>query len=218
MFLSSPVGARGVVRVDRRDPDKLLQKSADVLVHAASITRTGRIGKTPNQASHGRMPVTPASGVSRPLTRCRTAGMLPSMIHVVCGVIGDGAGRLLACLRPQGRTLAGLWEFPGGKLEQGESPAAALRRELAEELCIEVEVGAPLRPVIWHYDFASIELLPFHCRILAGTPHPAEHDEIRWCTREEMEHLQWAPADLPILAELRASPDSASRNPVHPKP
>jgi 8-oxo-dGTP diphosphatase len=126
------------------------------------------------------------------------------MLQVVCAVIEDDAGRILACRRPQGKSLGGLWEFPGGKIEEGESPAAALQRELREELSIEVDVGPPLQPVIWHYDFGTIQLLPFRCRILSGQPSPVEHEEIRWCSQPDMDALQWAPADLPILDELRS--------------
>jgi 8-oxo-dGTP diphosphatase len=126
------------------------------------------------------------------------------MIQVVCAVIEDDAGRILACRRPQGKSLGGLWEFPGGKIEAGEAPAAALQRELLEELLIEVDVGPPLHPVIWHYDFGTIQLLPFRCRILRGHASPVEHEEIRWCSQPDMHALQWAPADLPILDELRS--------------
>jgi len=121
---------------------------------------------------------------------------------VVCGVIGDEAGRVLACRRPVGGHLAGLWEFPGGKVEAGETPAAALVRELREELGIEVAVGAALAPVTWDYGRAPFRLLPFHCRILRGEPTPLEHAELRWCGLTEALGLVWAAADVPILADL----------------
>ncbi len=72
-------------------------------------------------------------------------------IDVVCGVILDGEGRCLACRRPEGKHLGGLWEFPGGKVDAGEMPDAALVRELEEELGIRVEVGERLRDVRWDY-------------------------------------------------------------------
>jgi len=126
------------------------------------------------------------------------------MIDVVCGVIADGQGRYLACLRPQGKHLGGLWEFPGGKVDPGESPEAALGRELREELAIEVAVGNPLEPVQWTYDRGNIRLIPFYCSILRGEPQAIEHERIRWCAPEEFDSLEWAGADLPILKEIRS--------------
>lgn len=129
------------------------------------------------------------------------------MIDVVCGVIQNPEGGFLACLRPDGKHLGGLWEFPGGKVEVGETPAAALRRELLEELAVEVEVGLPLAPVVWHYAEKTIRLLPFHCRITGGTPRAMEHERLVWCLPAEFDSLPWAGADLPILREILATPN-----------
>jgi 8-oxo-dGTP diphosphatase len=125
------------------------------------------------------------------------------MIDVVCAVIEDAEGRVLACLRPAGKHLGGLWEFPGGKVEHGEAPQTALARELCEELGVEVEVLGALDPVPWHYDRGAIRLLPFHCRITRGVPVPHEHEQLRWCAGHEIDGLAWAPADLPVLEQLR---------------
>ena len=124
------------------------------------------------------------------------------MIDVVCGVIEDAGGRYLACLRPEGKHLEGLWEFPGGKVEAGESPETALARELLEELAVEVEVGAALKSVIWNYELRTIRLLPFRCKIIAGQPQAIEHERIQWCLPEQFEDLTWAEADIPILHEI----------------
>lgn len=123
------------------------------------------------------------------------------MIEVAAGLVLDEAGRLLACRRPEGKHLGGKWEFPGGKVEIGESPAAALVRELEEELGVTVEIGRALTPVVWDYGRGPIRLHPFVCRIVAGEVHPHEHEEIRWCESEELPALDWAAADVPILAE-----------------
>lgn len=125
------------------------------------------------------------------------------MIDVVAGLILDDAGRLLACRRPVGKHLGGLWEFPGGKLEPGESPAAALVRELEEELGITVAPDTALTPVVWDYGHGPIRLHPLLCRIVSGTPHPHEHSEIRWCEKDELGELDWAAADVPVLEEWR---------------
>ncbi len=127
------------------------------------------------------------------------------MIEVVCGVLRDNRGAILACQRPPGARLGGLWEFPGGKVEPDEDPAEALRRELREELDVEVEVGPALNAVTWPAGDPPIRLLPFLCSLRQGVPRPLEHTEIRWCRLDEAAALAWAPADLPILAELRAS-------------
>lgn len=126
------------------------------------------------------------------------------MIDVVCGVIQDPEGRFLACLRPQGKHLAGLWEFPGGKVNPDESPECALARELEEELGIKVIVGAPIKPVHWNYDRGSIRLLPFFCTITVGHPQAIEHEQLLWCAPADFGTLSWAEADLPVIAQILA--------------
>jgi 8-oxo-dGTP diphosphatase len=126
------------------------------------------------------------------------------MIDVVAGLILDPAGRLLACKRPEGKHLGGKWEFPGGKVEHGEDPVAALVRELEEELGIIVDAGKALTPVVWDYGRGPIRLHPFVCTVTSGEPHPHEHEEIRWCRAEELGALDWAEADVPILGEWRS--------------
>lgn len=127
------------------------------------------------------------------------------MIEVVCAVLEDGNGRFLACQRPFGKHLGGLWEFPGGKIDPGESAQAALIREISEELTIEIEVDRALQAVVCNYGVKRIRLHPFRCRIVRGEPHPVEHEAIRWCAPEEFAALEWAEADLPILEEIRAA-------------
>lgn len=123
------------------------------------------------------------------------------MIEVVCGVIEDGEGRVLACRRAEGMRLAGMWEFPGGKLEDGEDAAQALVRELREELGVEVECGESMTPVEHDYGDFAIRLIPLRGWIVAGDPHPHEHDAIRWVGPEEAGELAWAAADVPVVEE-----------------
>lgn len=125
------------------------------------------------------------------------------MIDVVCGVIGNEDGCYLACLRPEGKHLGGYWEFPGGKVEPGESHEAALVRELREELGVEVVVGTALEPVCWKYDRGEIRLLPYLCVIIAGHLHPHEHERVCWCAPRDFADLEWAAADLPVLDQIR---------------
>ena len=124
------------------------------------------------------------------------------MIDVVAGLILDERGWLLACQRPEGKHLGGKWEFPGGKIEAGESPEEALIRELHEELSISVDLGQALTPVIHDYGRGPIRLIPFCCTIASGKPIAHEHSELRWCEPTALPELDWAAADLPILDEF----------------
>jgi 8-oxo-dGTP diphosphatase len=125
------------------------------------------------------------------------------MLTVSCLILLDSQNSFLAAQRPLQKSLGGLWEFPGGKVEVGESPEEALRRELREELHLEVDSLHPLAPVTHRYDFGYIRLIPFLARCVA---RPAlelvEHPAVRWVNTSDAHSLQWAPADLPILGEL----------------
>lgn len=129
---------------------------------------------------------------------------VPRPVEVACGLI-ERDGRLLVAQRPPGKASGLKWEFPGGKLEPGESGAAALVRELREELGLEVEVGRALAPVTHDYGAFAIALLPFCCRIVAGEPQPHEHVAVRWCAPEEIAALDLTAADVPVLQAWRES-------------
>lgn len=125
------------------------------------------------------------------------------MLEVVCGIIKNSSGQILACRRGLERHLGGLWEFPGGKVDAGETPEVALARELHEELGITVGVGEILSPIVeWTDGAVSIRLRGFFCEIIQGTPQPHEHEEIRWCEPSELPDLDWAEADVPLVREL----------------
>ena len=127
------------------------------------------------------------------------------MIDVVCGILMDRQGRYLACRRPRGKHLGGLWEFPGGKVDPGEAPERALVRELYEELGNEVPVGSALAAVAWKYDLGEIRLLPYFCTMRDDqTPRAIEHEALIWCAPENFGTLSWAAADLPVLDQILA--------------
>ena len=112
-------------------------------------------------------------------------------------------GRVLAARRTQPAAVAGRWEFPGGKVEDGETADAALVREIAEELGVPIEVRHWLRgsvPI-----GASYELVVAVAVISSGEPQPVEHDEIRWLSAPELDDVDWLDPDRPFLPELRAA-------------
>ena len=106
--------------------------------------------------------------------------------------------------RPPHKHLAGKWEFPGGKVEVGESPAAALTREIREELGCEIEVGRALPRFTHTYGTVTIELIPFICRLAPGSaePHPHEHTAVLWQEPDGLRALDLAAADRPVVAVL----------------
>ncbi|MFC0625890.1 (deoxy)nucleoside triphosphate pyrophosphohydrolase [Kribbella deserti] len=121
--------------------------------------------------------------------------------EVVVGVALFRDGRVLAAHRPARAGAAGGWEFPGGKVEQGESDHAAAVREIREELGVEVEVGAALgadQPIGDRF-----VLRVYAGRLLAGEPKATEHSELRWVAAEELEQLPWLLPDLPFLPRVR---------------
>lgn len=132
--------------------------------------------------------------------------MTPSVTLVVACVIQDSQDRILLARRPEGKSMAGLWEFPGGKVDPGEGPEAALIRELNEELGIIVE-ATDLKPLT----FASHAYEDFHllmplysCRQWNGDPKPLEHSALAWVRWEEFQDYEMPPADEPLIPLLKA--------------
>ncbi len=121
---------------------------------------------------------------------------------VVAGVIHDHTGRVLLARRPAGRHMAGLWEFPGGKVDDGEAPAAALVRELAEELGVMALVDAPITFALHEEPDRRILLLFYTVRITAGTPRPIEGQELAWVAPAALPDYPTPPADAALVARL----------------
>ena len=124
-------------------------------------------------------------------------------IHVVGAVITRD-GLVMCAQRGHEGNLPGLWEFPGGKIEQGESKRAALVREIAEELGCTVEVGDEVTTTTHQYEFGEVTLTTFYCSLVSGTPTLTEHAAITWLRPDELHTIAWAPADIPALARIRA--------------
>jgi len=126
------------------------------------------------------------------------------VLVVACALI-DVDGRVLLAQRPQGRAMAGLWEFPGGKVEAGEKPETTLIRELKEELGIEVKEAclAPLTFASHAYDDFHLMMPLYVCRRWDGTPAALEGQELAWVRPNKLRDYPMPPADLPLISHLQ---------------
>lgn len=123
---------------------------------------------------------------------------------VVVGAVLVRDGRILAARRSDEMSLPGYWEFPGGKIEPGETPEEALRRELEEELLCTAEIGDHLETTTHEYDFGIVTLSTYLCTLLSGEPQVTEHAELRWLMPDELGSVEWAPADIPAIERLKS--------------
>ncbi len=129
----------------------------------------------------------------------------PPILLVSAVALVDADDRILLARRPPGKPMAGLWEFPGGKLHEGETPEAALIRELHEELAIDT-VESCLAPIAFAshtYDDFHLLMPLFVCRVWQGTPQPREGQELAWVRPRDMTEYPMPPADAPLVAMLR---------------
>ena len=122
-------------------------------------------------------------------------------ISVACGIVVK-EGRILAAQRSEKMSLPLKWEFPGGKLVEGESEMDCLRRELLEELNISILIKERLSISVFDYGNIVISLIPFLAEYVGGEIVMLEHAQIGWFTMEELLSLDWAPADIPVLTEV----------------
>lgn len=130
---------------------------------------------------------------------------MAGLLIVAAGALIDGDGRVLLARRPEGKAMAGLWEFPGGKLQEGETPEGALVRELREELGVDIETSC-LAPVA----FSSMVSGDFHllmplfaCRKWKGVARPIEASALKWVKPSAFGDYDMPPADRPLAAQLR---------------
>ena len=123
------------------------------------------------------------------------------LVLVAACALVDADGRVLIAERPAGRMMAGLWEFPGGKVAPGESHEDALRREMLEELDTDVAVRSVVTTAAHAYDDRHVTLHFYNCE-LAGTPRPLLGQEMRWVPRAELRALGFPPADEELIALL----------------
>ena len=139
-----------------------------------------------------------------PTTAPESTGQKPILLVAVIALV-DADGRVLIAQRPKGKHLEGLWEFPGGKLRDGETPEGALIRELNEELGIDVEHTC-LAPLSFaSYDYGEFHLLmPLYvCRVWSGVPRGREGQQLKWVRPSKLTDWPMPPADAPLVAVLR---------------
>jgi 8-oxo-dGTP diphosphatase len=134
------------------------------------------------------------------------------MILVVAAAILDGSGRVLIAERPAGKHMAGRWEFPGGKVAPGESEEAALARELAEELGIEVTSARAMMRLRHRYPDRTVELSMWVVESYRGEPRPLDGQRLKWVQRAQLEQEDILEADRPFVAALVQWP-SPLKNP-----
>ena len=139
----------------------------------------------------------------------------PGSVKQVAAAIVERDGRILVTRRGPGEHLAGSWEFPGGKLEPGETPQACIVRELAEELCVTVTAGEIIVESLHEYPGGAINLIAVATRLEGDALSLTVHDAAEWLEPHELLDLALAPADVPIALELvrRCSPASPAARP-----
>ena len=123
-------------------------------------------------------------------------------VHVVGAIIENDKQEILCALRGPEMTLPNYWEFPGGKIEEGETKEEALKREILEELNCTIEVFHQVEDTTYEYEKVSVRLETFMSKVISGIPTLSEHAEIKWVSREELPDLDWAPADIPAIEKL----------------
>lgn len=125
-------------------------------------------------------------------------------INVVAAVIMK-EGRVFATQRGYGEFKDG-WEFPGGKVEAGESPEEALRREIREELEVEVNVGDLIDTIEYDYPAFHLSMKCYACTIAGGSPHLLEHEAARWLSADQLDSVAWLPADITLIPKIAGLP------------
>ena len=121
-------------------------------------------------------------------------------IKVVAAVIFQD-GKVFATQRGYGPFKDG-WEFPGGKIEAGESPEEALRREISEELETKIEVGELIDTIEYDYPDFHLSMKCFACRIISGDLHLVEHEAARWLNADQLDTVDWLPADITLIPKI----------------
>ena len=178
---------------------------ADNLASARVLEKAGLVFEGIRAYKHGRCEAAPSRlfVLSRDSWVARHAAR--PMVLVAAVALVDADGRVLMARRPEGRDMAGLWEFPGGKIGAGETPEAALIRELAEEINIDVRESCLAVVACASHDYDTFHLLMplYACRVWKGAPSAREGQELRWVAPARLADIPMPPADVPLVSLLR---------------
>ena len=136
------------------------------------------------------------------VTEVENAGAVPTVLVVAVALI-DPDGRILIAQRPEGKQLAGLWEFPGGKIEPGESADAALKREIQEELGVDISINEFLCTTDYDYPSFHLTMHCYLCRVELGMIELREHKSARWLTVDMLDSVEWLPADWEVVENIK---------------
>ncbi len=123
-------------------------------------------------------------------------------VHVVGAIIENENGEVFCALRSPEMSLPNYWEFPGGKIEDNESPEQALVREIVEEFSCEIAVGEKVEDTTYEYEKVTVRLETFKAKILTGQPVALEHAETKWVAPENLLSMNFAPADIPAVEKI----------------
>ena len=195
--------------IDRVEADVAEDNAPSAAVLARLGFRAVGTGRTPFLARGGEIPVVRYAATRDDLSPgllapTPGAGARPVVLVAACALV-DADGRILLARRPEGKAMAGLWEFPGGKLDPGETPEAALIRELAEELGIGVSESclAPVAFASHAYDRFHLLMPLYRCRRWTGQPAGREGQALAWVRPDKLLDYPMPPADLPLIPMLR---------------
>lgn len=123
-------------------------------------------------------------------------------VHVVGAIIENDLNEIFCALRGPEMSLANYWEFPGGKIEAGETPEQALVREIREEFNCLIEVGEKVEDTTYEYEKVIVRLETYMAKLVDGQPTALEHADTKWVSREEITELNFAPADIPAVEKI----------------
>lgn len=123
-------------------------------------------------------------------------------VHVVGAIIENEKYEIFCALRGPEMSLANYWEFPGGKIEEGETPEQALKREIHEEFSCLIQVGSKVEDTVYEYENVIVRLETYKAELTKGKPVALEHAATKWVTRKEITNLNFAPADIPAVKKI----------------